>query len=354
MNRLVFMGLCLGLSGCEKTAPPAPSTTSAAEIPAVAPIEAIDKITPPPERLALPLQVVGLRLPEGSVGEMETVDFSEPGPVPLRAIGVNLCQTGWFIQGYIEREGKLLTTPGFLLEFAELKSEGFRYDVPGVTGSHLFVELKKLSLTEAVGKISVIDENQKTTFSMTFDGPPVGTPAQPGFSAQGCFTTGFYLLPDGVQGPATAVYDGKDLYYVGLRLSEQHSLVFMLSLRNDLRTPGNVIQGSLKRVADDLKKFPFRVLLETRSNSTTKNNGPMLETKQIPVEDGLVRASFLTNDAKGPLRIEFTDLVIPEWDGPFSGQTLKRVQAEVLFVTDPASPVIPVPSAPKWITQPKP
>ncbi len=353
MIRFILMGLWLSVVGCEKAPVPA-ATTTIVSSPIAEPVEAIDRITPPQDRLALPLQVVAMRLPAGKIGEMETVDFAKPGPVPLRAIGVNLCQTGWFIQGYVEIEGKLLTTPGFLLEFAELTSEGIRYEVPGVKGSHLLVELQKLSLTEAVGKLSVIDDQGKTTFSMNFDGPPVGVPAQAEFSAQGCFTTGFYLLPDGVQGPATAVYDGKDLYYVGLRLSEQHNLVFMLSLRNDLRTPGNVLQGSLARVAEDPKKFPFRVMVERRSNSAKLGDAPELETLQVPVEQGAVRASFMSNDAKGPLRIEFTDLVIPQWDGPFSGQTLNRVQAEVLFVTDAASPVIPVPSAPRWETLPKP
>lgn len=116
------------------------------------------------------------------------------------------------------------------------------------------------------------------------------------------------------------------------------------------------MQGSLARVAEDPEKFPFRVLVESRSNAAKKGDqqAPQLETVQVPVEHGAVRASFLSSDAKGPLRIEFTDLVIPQWDGPFSGQTLARVQAEVLFVTDLTSPVVPVPSAPRWEAQPNP
>ncbi|MEZ4458584.1 MAG: hypothetical protein R3E66_02430 [bacterium] len=348
MKRLV-LALML-TAGCEKSPPPAPVPP-----PAVDAAPSFERITPPSARLALPLDVLAMRIEGEPVGQLVSQDLPSPDPVPLKAIGVNLCQTGWFIQGLVEQDGKLHTSPGFLLEFADLEREGFNYHVPGIENSHLVVSLSKLSLDEAEGSISVVGKDDLTTFSMAFAGKPVGVPAQPAFSAQGCFTTGYYRLSDGVQGPATAVFDGKDLYYVGLRLSEKHSLVVMVSLRADQRKPGNVIQGSLERVADAPDKFPIRVMLETRSNAKkqVEVTGPILQTQHIPVTKGTIRASFMTDDARGPIRIDLRDLELPKWDGPLSEAKIPRVQAEVLFVTDPKSPVVPVPSEPKWETQPE-
>lgn len=338
----------VALGGCQSSSPPTTSTT-ATQTAAQRPKH--DVLVPPVQRLAWPLEVLAMRLPDGHVGELRSKDLPGGETIPLKAIAVNLCQTGWFVQGLVEQDGKLQTSAGFLLEFAQIPNHKFIYEVPDVTKSHLVVDLQQLSLEKAKGSLTVIDvASQQSTFSMSFDGIPVGVPAQPGFSAQGCFTTGYFRLPDGVQGPATAVFDGDDLFYVGMRLSEQHSLVVMLSMRADLRKPQNVIQGSLEHVAIDPQKFPFRVLLEKRTNSGEigEKSGPLIQTEQIPIQKGTIRAAFLSTDPKGPLRIDLRDLELPTWDGPLSGAKLDRVQAEVLFVNDPKSPVIPVPSEPNW------
>lgn len=347
MRKLFVLGV-LTLAACEKAPTgvdaPASSSTAGQTVAAAAP--APGPLDFPPARMAMPLDVMSMRIDGPTVGSVSGVDFPV-SPVELKAIGVNLCQTGWFVQGYVEREGKMFTGPGFLLELAEIPKGPTVYSVPGVQGSHLEFDLQELSLERAVGRMTVVDDTKGETFSMTFDGTPVGVPSQAGFSAQGCFTTGYFRVGE-QQGPAVAVFDGKDMYYVGMRLSERHNLVFLLSLRPELRQPNNVLQASLDMVDQAPEKYPFRVLVETRKNREGAVTGPALEAYQQLIGKGIVRASFAAADAKGPLRIELTDLEMPVWDGPLSGQKIPRIQAEVLFVTDPKSPLVPVPSQPNW------
>lgn len=342
--RLGAIALAVGLVACESPVAPPPTQTAAQT--AVQESVALPTISLPAQRLALPLDVVRMRLPQAApIGTVSGVDFEQS--VPLRALGINVCQTGWFVQGYIEHAGELQSTPGFLLELAEVPTGPFTYHVPGVQGSHLAMDFESFSLENAKGKIAVINDSGETTFDMTFDGVPISVPAQPHFGAQGCYTTGFFKLGE-QQGPATAVFDGRDLFYVGLRLTDRHSIAFMLSLRADLRKPGNLIVGDLARVDADPQKFGFRVFAETRRNRPGVANQPLLEAEQTPIVSGTVRASFATTEAKGPLRLELRDIVLPNWDGPYAGMTLPRVQVEVLFVTDVESGIVPVPSSPQW------
>lgn len=338
------IALAVGFAACDSPVATPTAQTAAQTVSPERPL--LPSVDLPAERLALPLEVVRMRMPEGaSIGTVSGVDFDQP--VSLRALGINVCQTGWFVQGYIEQNGELQTTPGFLLELAEVPTGPFSYHVPGVQGSHLALNFEAFSLDHAKGTLAVVKDSGETSFEMTFDGVPISVPAQPNFGAQGCYTTGFYKLAD-QQGPATAVFDGKDLFYVGLRLSERHSIAFMLSLRADLRKPGNLIVGDLARVDAEPQKFGFRVFAETRRNRPGVANQPLLEAEQTPIVVGSVRASFATTEAKGPLRLELRDLVLPNWDGPYAGMTLPRVQAEVLFVTDVDSGIVPVPSSPQW------
>lgn len=327
--------------GCEARPPAAP--TDRPDVGASPVTHQID-FEPMAERLALPTQVRALRLPAGSVGTY--VDRELPDGVPLRAVGLNLCQTGWMIQGFIERDGELRATPPLPIRYATLPIGPAEAHHPDVADQKLALDFSTATMTRLDGSLRVIAAvDGSEVMKMTIDdAAPVGIATGPGLGAQGCFTTGYYQLRLGNAervGPVSAVWDQKRLHYVGLRLTEKHGVGVWLHLEPAHRQPQNVIRGDLATVRDKPTRFPFRVVFETR---TTTPQGVVVE--ETPATEGTLTAVFARANPQGPVRIELRDLVVPAWDGPLAGATLDLLRTEALLVTDLEGVGVPVPSKP--------
>lgn len=342
MNRVVALA-ALALIACESKAPMAPPppavpATDAAEPVAVVPA----RFTPPPDRIPLLKQFlqknVAGRSPVGTY-----VDAELAQPVPLQAVGLNHCQNGYVLQGYLLRDGAVVATPPLPIRYATLPTGPAASHHPAVEGQTLRLDLTTATLSSLSGTVSVMaDAEQKPLMMMSInDATPISILTGPGLGAQGCFTTGSYELSAGgatVTGPVSAVFDGKRLYYVGARLTEKHGIGMWFHLEPTHRQPQNVLRGDLATIADKPRRFPFRVVFETRK---TTPRGVVVE--ETPAPGGSIVASWKTPNAEGPLRVELSGLVFPDWDGPMSGEEASQVRVEASFVTDLGGSRVPLP-----------
>lgn len=328
--------------GCE---PKAPVDLPAATIPVVA-ATPMEDFEPLPARLALPTQVLAMRLPPGSsVGTY--FDAELPDGVPLRAVGLNLCQPGWILQGFIERDGALAATPPLPLPYATLPTLPTQIRDPRIPSQALVLDFDVATMRHLKGTIRVsADDGQPDPMKMTIDGAPIGISTGPGIGAQGCFTTGYYQVQLGTDvrvGPVSAVWDQKRLHYVGLRLTDKYGIGIWLHLEPAHRQPQNIIRGDLATVAEKLERFPFRVVFETRETTPTG-----VEVQETPATAGRMMAAFVKASPQGPIRIDLEQLQFPAWDGPLSGVTADKIRVEALLVTDIEGSGVPVPSEPRF------
>lgn len=305
---------------------------------------------PPPARLGYPARVLDLRLRGEPVGTYR--DSQYPGGVPLQAIGANLCQTGWVVQGFLRPEGgTLVATPPFHLPVANLPvGKAYQHRDPDAPGRELAIDLERSGAERLAGSLSVrADDSPEPILEMTFDGAPVGIATGPGLGGRGCFTTGYWDLEVGGEqkkGPVTAVWDEEATYYVGARLNDEFGIGLWLVLRPTHRQPQNVIRADLARVQEKPRLFPMRVVFERR---VPDDDGGM-RVEETPATSGELVAAFQRANPQGPLRVQLDNLVFPAWEGPLSGRTVS-LQIETLFVTDPLGSAVPIPSAPTFKKQ---
>lgn len=334
----LFVLACEGKPAPAPPAEPSPNTTGA---------PGRFDLEPPPARLALPAQVLAMRLPAGPAGTYWDQELAQP--VPLRAVGLNQCQTGWMLQGYLDRDGKLSATPPLLIRYGTLPLGPAESRDPAIADQAIVLELAEASMERLRGTVRITDAAGGDVMRMTIDTTPVGIASGPGLGGQGCFTTGYFEAAQGDArqvGPVAGVWDQKRLHYLGLRLDERHGVGIWLYLEPTHRQPQNVIRGDLHAVADRPTRFPFRVVFETRK--TTADGFTIEET---PATQGSLLAAFLKANPQGPVRVELADLAFPDWDGPLAGVTLERLRVESLLVTDPDGAGVPVPSTPHFEAQ---
>lgn len=285
-----------------------------------------------------------MRLPDAPVGTY--FDREVPEGVPLRAVGLNLCQTGWVLQGFVERDGSLAATPTLPIHYATLPSGPAEHRDPAIPGQAIVLDFKAPSMRHLNGTLRIVEDGSTDDImKMTILGAPVGIASAPGLGPQGCFTTGYYQMALGAEkrvGPVSAVWDNKRLHYIGLRLTEQHGIGIWLHLEPTNRQPQNVIRGDLETVGEKPTRFPLRVVFETRRTTV---DGVVVD--ETPATAGKFLAAFVKASPQGPVRVELTDLVFPDWDGPLANATVE-VRAEALFVTDLVGPGVPVPSEPRF------
>jgi hypothetical protein len=241
------------------------------------------------------------------------------------------------------RDGAIVATPPLPIRYATLPLTSALAHHPAVEGQSLRLDFRDASLDSLSGTFAIVnDADQKPVMTMQInDATPVGILTGPGLGAQGCFTTGRYDLRHDdatVDGPVSAVFDGKRLHYVGLRLTEKHGIGMWFHLEPAHRQPQNVLRGDLATIADKPRRFPFRVVFETRK--TTAQGVVVHET---PSTTGTLVASWKTPNAEGPLRVELSDLAFPDWDGPLSGEVVQRVRVETALVTDLEGSRVPIP-----------
>lgn len=340
MKRLLIIVALL--AGCEDKPPAPPTEVDAGPAPTVkGPAPPID-FEPIPSRLALPVKVRAMRLPEGSVGAYRDQELKQPAR--LMAVGLNLCQTGFVLQGYIERDGELAVTPALAIPRDVLPTEPTTIFSPRIPDQMFHLDLQEASMARLKGTVRILQKGSADeVMRMVIDAEPIGITTGPGLGAQGCFTTGSYDLELGDQqrqGPVSAVYDGKRLHYVGMRLTEKYGIGVWLHLEPTHRQPQNVIRGDLATVGEKPKRFPFRVVFETR----TMEAGAVV-VHETPATEGDLMAAFVKANPQGPIRIELENLKFPDWDGPLSGVTVDRVRTEAMIVTDIEGVGVPVPSS---------
>lgn len=346
MIRLRASGVVLLLtaltSGCKQDVrepPKAEGTTLQA--PSLAPST---EFSPPPARLAVPARVVAMRILEQNqtLGTLSG-DFVAD-QVPLVGLGVNRCQTGWAIQGLYTQDGAFNATHPFLIQLAEIPTRPFKYKVPDVPG-HFILNFSTFSEERVAGEFAIEKGDGSRHLTLQIDGVPTGVLPTHSLAENGCFTTGYYVLSQDRRGPVTGVFDGKNAHFVSVRLSPKHSLSIVMDVRAHMKGPKHVLRGDLERINAKPDQFPFRVFFEVNEGrSDTDNSGPDFEPRQIAAMKGQFRGSFVNNSPEGPLRMEITNLQMPVWDGPFSGEVIESVRIETLFYAK-GKTIVPIPSA---------
>ena len=281
---------------------------------------------------------VAQRAPVGTYVDAELAE-----PIPLKAVGLNQCQNGYTLQGYMQRGDAIVATPPLPIRYATLPTAPAESHHPAIAGQALQLDLKTATLRTLTGSVAIVSTaDQKTLMKMQIDAAtPIGILTGRGLGAQGCFTTGRYELKTAsgtTDGPVAAVFDGKRLYYVGARLTEKYGIGLWFHLEPAHRQPENVLRGDLATIADNPRKFPFRVVFETRKSTP---DGVSIE--ETPATAGRVMASWSTTQAEGPLRIEVSDLIFPKWEGPLSGSEIQRLRIAASFVTDLQGSRVPLP-----------
>ncbi len=354
MRFIVFL-VAVSLLGCEskpkETAPdpaPAKDAGQVAEKPNDNPQPTPVATTGPTVRIAAPHKLLQMRMDQTKPIGNIVVEDSEPQP--LEGFGLNRCQTGFVFQGYYKEGDKLVSTPHFNVQLGEVPlGRAFVYDDPMIETTVLKMNVSAFDLDNVKGVISLNDAATGVErMKMTLDGPPTTVATAPGVGPMGCYTTGYYLA-DGKQGPVVAVWDGNELFYVGIQLTENRSLTVEFAMRGGQRRPENMIQASLKRVFEKPDRFPFRVNFEKRFNAEPvyDKTGPQLSVQKTPVESGNIRAAFRSSSPNGPIRIELENITIPPDHGELSGKTVNfKVEAE--FVSDLKGRLVPVPIPPQW------
>lgn len=350
ITRLTVLTFALALFACEREKAAVLRTDTSGEAGSEAqksaPPAAGFDFEPPPTRLAVPTGVLDMRLRGAPVGTF--VDRDYPDGVPLQAFGLNLCQTGWIAQGFLRRDDNLVATPPLPINLPTIPTGSpVQHRHEGIDGRTMRLDFSRASMTQLKGELSIVDDTtNETIMSMVVDGEPVGIASGPGLGARGCFTTGYWQMSDGGQklrGPVTAVWDEERLYYVGLRLTEQHGLGLWFFVKPTHRQPQYVIRGDLAAVAEKPKTSPFRVVFETRRRTDTG-----MTVDETPATTGQMKAAFLKAHPKGPLRVELEDLEFPRWDGPMSGRVVEQVRLETLVVTDIDGSGVPLPVEPNF------
>lgn len=334
MRRLSLIALTLGLA-CEakqpKPTPPAEPDPQPKAAPA--PVDA----SPPPERLSVPLPILDMRL--GRRGGAGQIEWPDGKALPLEAVGLNLCETGYVLQAFFrDAKGHLQATPA--LPLPELiAGADYHHTEPSIPGQALVTKFDEASMRKLRGTIRLVtDTKLEPVLRLDVDAVPIGVASTPGLGAQGCYTTGRWTLHDDgkeIEGPTSAVWDNKVTHWVSLRLDETHAVEFWLTLPPQHRQPGRMVRGDLARIGQDLKNVPFRVVFTERDG---------IEKREIPAESGGVTAAFTRANPQGPLRVELTNLAFPKWRGPHAGETVDLLRAETLIVTDLKGAQVPVPS----------
>ncbi len=293
------------------------------------------------ERTALPMVVLDMRLRSKTpAGEMHQRGIENA--VPLQAVGLNLCQTGWVLQGFFrDRDGRLQATPPLPLPRL-VAGERFEHRDPAVEGQSIVTEFSQASLENLTGTLKVLDDDVEVpSLRLDIDTRPVGIAAGKGLGALGCFTTGEWSLNVGstdARGPAAAVWDNKLTFWLGARLDESHSVDVWLTIPPQHRQPGRVVRGDLGRVLAEPKKYPFRVVF---------SEGIGEGKTEVPATSGKFSASFTRANPEGPIRVEIENLEFPPWDGPLAGTTVDQFRIETLVVTDIEGSRVPIPGKQK-------
>lgn len=338
------------LCGCERREPeqPEPAATAGETTPTAETSGATDtsfEFEPQPDRLALPTKLLGMRLEGPDAGTL--YDEHYPEGTTLRAVGLAQCQTGWVLQGFLEPEpdAELRATPPFQIALPTLPAgQTVETKHPTLQRQTMLLDFDVATMHRLKGTFRVVDdETTDEVFRMEIDAVPTTVTPAAGLGPQGCFTTGSWEMHRGettLEGPTTAVFDGRRVHYIGLRLTEKYGIGMWLVLQPQHREPKYVIRGNLRRIIEKPKKYPFRVVFETREPDPEFG----LTIDEIQAPDGDFRASFKKPSPEGPVRVEIENLKVPdEWEGPISG-TIDKVRVETLIVTDTNGTSVPIPT----------
>jgi len=240
----LFMAAVLVSSGCKDDA--AVPDEDRSESPR-AEAKADDRLTAatrigPPYRPALPLRLIESRLARQRVG---TVTLPGGQVRPLAAVGLNVCNTGWAVQGLIASDdGSLETTPPLLLEVATIPRHRFYVQAPGGDG-RLMIDVSQFSMERVEGTFAIENTSGEARMKMVVDAEPITVPNHAKLAAQGCYTTGYFKIDDAV-GPTSGVFDGRT-YQSRLRLDATHDLVIGLQVPPSMRDPSKVFRADLAR-----------------------------------------------------------------------------------------------------------
>ncbi len=298
--------------------------------------------SPPPVRLAVPARVAAMRILEQKPVGTLSGDFL-PAEVPLLGVGLNRCQTGWAIQGLYSQDGAFNATHPFLIQLAEIPTRPVKYKVPDVPG-HFVLNFSTFSEEQIVGEFAIEREDGSRHLTMNINGAPTGVIPTPSLAENGCFTTGYYVLSGDVRGPVTAVFDGKNAHFVSVRLSAKHAISVVMDMRAHVKGPKHILRADLERINAKPDQFPFRIFFEVNEGrADTDIVGPEFEPRQIAAMKGQFKGSFANNTPESPLRMEITNLQMPIWDGPFSGEVIDSLRIETLFYSK-GQPIVPIPS----------
>jgi hypothetical protein len=326
--------------GHESVEEPAPTTVERSAT-AVASLD----FEPLPERLALPLKLLDMRIEGPDAGTLYDENF--PDGTALRAVGLNQCQTGWVLQGFLRsRPGaELRATPPFQIALPTLPSgQTVEQTHPTLPGQTMVLDFDEATMRRLKGSFRVVDDaTSEEVFRMEIDTVPVTVTPAAGLGPQGCFSTGSWRMTEGdktLQGSTSAVFDGRRVHYIGMRLTEKYGIGMWLILQPQHRQAKYVLRGNLRRIIEEPKKYPFRVVFETRNPDSRFG----MTVDELQALDGDFRAAFRKPSAEGPVRIEIENLKVPDaWEGPLSG-TIDRVRVDTLIVTDTNGTSVPIPT----------
>lgn len=330
--RPFLFSFALILAACQS-----PETSKPKETPQQKPNVLKPVWDPPLKRLATPKRVLDLRL-KNDVGTFEGGETKQP----LVGFGLNACQPGYYLQGYTRTDGELNPAP--LLHVPRAKIPTGKSVTPLANGAELHIDAKEFNLAKVDATLEV-KKAGVTVLKYVVNGTPSTVANTRGLGSQGCFTTGVFSLEhEGrtITGPVTAVYDNATLYVVVIQLTEQHHILFQLDIRPHLRKPGAIIRGSLRRVLEEPKKFPFRTTFVERTDDDAKS--PPLVSQEWIAADGDVYAAWQTEKAEGPIRVALEKLNFPKWDGPLSGEMVE-IKVVTSIVADPRGIAVPQPAS---------
>jgi hypothetical protein len=251
------------------------------------------------------------------------------------------------LQGFVRPKpgADLRATPPFQLALPTLPAgQTVQQKHPTLQGQTMVLDFDTATMRRLKGTFRVVDDpTGDEVFRMEIDTEPVGVTPAAGLGPQGCFTTGSWKMENGdsmLEGPVSAVFDGRRMHYVGLRLTEKHGIGIWMELQPQHRQPQYVLRGNLRRMLEKPKKVPFRVMFETRNQDPEFG----IEVDEVQALDGDFHASFRKANPQGPVRIQISDLKVPdEWEGPLS-DTIDTVRVETLLVTDTRGTSVPIPT----------
>jgi len=350
MRISVFLFWVLGLlvSGlsCEKASTPTPPDPDSDPKPVQSEPTLARQHPEAQVRLATPASVVAMRT-LNQVQEHGTISgaFFKNQELPLLGVGLNRCQTGWVIQGFYPQDGAFSATHPMLIQLGSVPNKPFRYVVPEIPG-HIELNFENFFEEALKGEFAIVKEDGSRHIVMKVDTSPMSVLSSPEAAEQGCFTTGYFGIGEGrMDRPVSAVFDGKNAHYISIRLTPNHSIALLMDLRAHQKGPQHVLRGDLSRAERNPAAVPFRVFFEIVDPVSPAEDeiGPNFAPRQIAAREGEITASFATNDVGGPLKVELKNLRFPKWDGPYSGETLPLVRAEMLFYTK-GMKVVPIPA----------